>query len=247
MKTKVVILAAGKSKRMASLAPKVLLPIGEKQMIFYLLDTVLKTGIDSKPCVVVGSQAKQVKNALGDRCEYILQEEQLGTGHAVLCAEEALRGNADSIFVLYGDTPRIQASTLKKIAALHEKERPEITMATTTAENFEDWRKPLYDFGRIMRDSKREIQAIVEKKDATPEQLAIHELNPSFFCFKAAWLWDNLKKIDNRNAQKEYYLTDLVRIAIREGKRVLTVDVDPLETIGINTPEHLELVRKLVR
>ena len=120
-------------------------------------------------------------------------------------------------------------------------------MATTTVQDFNDWRKPLNDFGRIVRDEKGNIQASVEKRDATPEQLKIQELNPSFYCFKAEWLWENLKKIDKKNAQGEYYLTDLVRIAIDQGKRVETVDVNPLETLGVNTPEHLELVRKLVR
>ena len=136
---------------------------------------------------------------------------------------------------------------LQNMLALHEKEQPEITMATTTVRDFEDWRKSLYDFGRIVRDEAGNIQKIVEKKDATPEELAIRELNPSFFCFRAEWLWENLKKIGNQNAQKEYYLTDLVHIAIRDGKKVFTVDVDPLETVGVNTREHLEMVRKLVQ
>ncbi len=247
MKTRVVILAAGKSKRMGAEVPKVLLPIGERPMIFHLLETVQKSDIDSRPVIVVGNGGESVRKTLGEGYEYVVQKEQLGTGHAVLCAEEILRGDADAIFVLYGDQPCIQSSTLKKILDLHEKEDPEITMATTTVEDFEDWRKPLYDFGRIVRNSNGGIEAIVEKKDATPEQLAIRELNPSFFCFTAEWLWDSLKQIDKMNAQGEYYLTDLVRIAIHDGKKVLTVDVDPLETLGVNTPEHLELVRRMVQ
>ena len=261
MKTRVVILAAGKSKRMGADIPKVLLPIGERPMISHLLETVQKIGIDPRPVIVVGSGAESVKSVLANGYEYVVQDQQLGTGHAVLCAEKALRGKADAIVVLYGDNPFIQPETLRKLISLHEKsqsvggvlrgdaghDRPVLTMATTTVDNFEDWRKPLYDFGRIVRNSNGEIQAIVEKKDATPEELAIRELNPSFFCFKAEWLWEALKKIDNANAQKEYYLTDLVRIAIDQGKRVLTVDANPLETIGVNTPEHLELARKLVR
>ena len=260
MKTRVVILAAGRSKRMGADIPKVLLPIGERPMISHLLETVRKTGIDLRPVIVVGSGAESVKNTLADGYEYVVQDQQLGTGHAVLCAEKALRGKADAIVVLYGDNPFIQPETLRKLISLHEKsrsagggsrggasERPVLTMATTKVDNFEDWRKPLYDFGRIVRGSKGEIRAIVEKKDATPEELAIRELNPSFFCFEAEWLWDALKKIENKNAQKEYYLTDLVRIAIDQGRRVFTVDANPLETIGVNTPEHLELARKLAR
>ena len=247
MKTRVVILAAGKSKRMGVDIPKVLLPIGERPMIFHLLEMVEKTGIDPRPVIVIGNGAESVRHMLDSKYEYVVQDKQLGTGHAVLCAEKALRGKADAIVVLYGDHPCIQAETLRKLISLYEKDQPEITMATTMVDDFEDWRKPLYDFALIVRNSNGEITPNVDKKDATPEQLAIRELNPSFFCFKAEWLWENLKKIGNENSQKEYYLTDLVRIAIDQGKRVLTVDVNPLETLGVNTPEHLELVRKLVR
>src|SRR3989344_6501257 len=239
MKTKILILAAGIGKRMASETPKVLLPVAEKPMIFHLLDTVRETGINGRPVVVVGNKAEGMQKILGDQCEYVVQKEQLGTGHAVMCAEKALRGKANIIFVLYGDQPCIESATIKKILALHEKEQPEITMATTIVENFNDWRKPLNDFGRIVLDEKGKIQASVERKDATPEQIKIRELNPSFYCFKADWLWENLKKIDKKNAQGEYYLTDLVRIAIDQGKRVETVDVNPLETLGVNTQEHL--------
>lgn len=247
MKTRLIILAAGNGRRMASEVPKVLIPVGTRPMIGHLLDAVKKSGVDPRPLVVVGKNGEAVRGELGGGVDYVMQEEQLGTGHAVLAAEKLLRGAADAIMVLYGDHPNLRAETIKKIISVHAARVPEITMAITQVPDFEEWRKPLADFGRIVRGSEGEIRAIVEKKDATTDQLVIAELNPSFFCFNAAWLWDNLKKIGNRNAQKEYYLTDLVQIAIDQGKRVETVEVDPIETLGVNTPEHLELVRGLVR
>ncbi len=245
-KIKTLILGAGRGTRMASDRPKVLLPIADKPMIMHLAEAVQKTGIDSRPVIVISNATKNVRDALGrENYDYVFQDKQLGTGHATLCAEKMLRGNADMIFVLYGDHPCVRPQTIQKMLDVYEKEHSEIVMATTTVKDFEGWRKPLFDFGRIVRNAKGGIEEIVEMKDASKSQLAIRELNPAFFCFKAEWMWDNLKKIDNQNTQKEYYLTDLVRIAIREGKRVSTVDVNPIETLGVNTPEHLELVRKL--
>lgn len=241
---RVVILAAGKSKRMKSETPKVLVELGGKRMISHLLESVRASGVDDRPLIVVGQGADEVRRALGEGYEYVVQTEQLGTGHAVAAAEAALRGTTEAVMVLYGDHPYIMPETIRAIAEKHFERQPKITMATATIPDFEDWRKPLHDFGRVVRDAAGSIQAIVEKKDATKEQLSIREINPSYFCFDAEWLWENLKKIGDKNAQKEYYLTDLVRIAIDQGKRVLTVDVDPLETIGVNTPEHLELARK---
>lgn len=226
--------------------PKVLLPVGGKPMVLRLLEAVREAGVDPRPLIVVSKNGEDVKKVIGDGCEYVVQEEQLGTGHAVLAAESALRGKADAVIVLYGDHPNLRAETIRTMAEVHEEARPKITMMTATVPDFEEWRKPLYDFGRVVRDAEGRIQESIERKDATPEQLAIKEVNPCFYCFDAAWLWAGLKKIGNRNAQKEYYLTDLVRIAIREGEEVRAVSIDPLETLGVNTPEQLEIVKKLI-
>jgi len=112
---------------------------------------------------------------------------------------------------------------------------------TAKVPNFNDWYQFFYDFGRIVRGKQGNIKEIIEKKDASPGQLDIKEVNPAYFCFQAGWLWENLAKIKNDNAQGEYYLTDLAKIAIDEGLRIDSIDINPKEAIGINTPEQLKL------
>ena len=246
MTTRVVILAGGKGKRMGQPFAKVLTPLRGTPLIRHLLDAVAASGVDPHPVIVVGFDAEAVKKKLGNGYTYVFQKEQLGTGHAVRSAEAVLRGKADAVLVLYGDQPFIKPATIKALRDLHEKKRPAITMATVTVPSFENEWAPLYDFGRIIRDGKGRIAAIVERKDATEAELKIRELNPSFFCFDAVWLWSHLSELENKNAAREYYLTDLVRIAIDGGARIASMDVSPLESIGVNTPEHLELVQKLI-
>ena len=245
MQTRIIILAGGKGNRMQSELPKVLIPLRGMPIIAHLLREVDRSGIDPRPVVVVGQGADAVKRALGSGYDYVIQESQLGTGHAVQCAEGALAGKADAVIVLYGDHPFVSAATITKLRELHEREGCVLTMMTVRVPDFDDWRKVLYDFGRIIRDNSGRILRDVEKKDATPEELAVKEVNPSFFCFRASWLWENLRKLKNENAQHEYYLTDLVRIAIDEGERIASMDIDPRESIGVNTPEHLALVIEL--
>lgn len=245
MNTRIVVLAGGKSTRMNSGIPKVLAPLRGKPMIQYLLDAIRASGIDSQPVVVIGKYREIIKQTLGEKYVYVIQEEQRGTGHAVQCTEGTLKGNTKSVIVLYGDHPFVHTSTITKLKALHEREGCVLSMMTTTVEDFNEWRTPFYDFGRVIRDESRKIAAITEVKDATPAQREIREVNPSFFCFQASWLWTNLKKLDNNNAKHEYYLTDLVRIAIDEGECIASMDISPLESIGINTPEHLEFAKQL--
>lgn len=246
MTIRIVVLAAGKGKRMNNGGmPKVLTPLKGKPMIQYLLEAIERSEIDRDPVIVVGQGAENVKEVLGSRYTYITQDEQRGTGHAVQCAQSVLRENADAIIVLYGDHPFVHASVIKKLSVLHEREGRVITMMTTIVQNFEDWRRPFYDFGRVLRNAGGEVVGIVEKKDATDKQLAIREVNPSFFCFNGSWLWGNLSKLTNENAQKEYYLTDLVGIAIQQGERIASMDIDPFESIGVNTQEHLEIATQL--
>lgn len=244
---RVVILAAGKGTRMKNNdLPKALTPFRGKPMISNLLDTIARSGIDEKPVVVVGFQAEKIRAVLGDRVLYVEQTTQRGTGDAVRCAQELLEPTADVVVVLYSDHPLVHASTLKKLRFLHEREGRVVTMMTTTVQDFEDWRRPFYDFGRILRNAGDEVVGIVEKKDATPSQLSIRELNPALFCFDAKWLWEYLPKIQNQNAQGEYYLTDLIHMAIQGGFRIASMNIDPLESIGVNTPEHLALAESVL-
>lgn len=267
MRTRVVILAAGRGTRMNPVRnnpdsdrdavpplaerisngvntnlPKVLIPFEGKPMIMHLLDAVKASGVDPRPVIVTGYQAPLVERTLGPNYDYVRQEEQLGTGHALAHTEPLLMARTDAVLVLNGDHPFIKATTIAELVRLHERGQCVLSMATALLDDFNGWRESFADFGRVIRDSSRKIRAIVEIKDATEEQRMIHEVNPNFFCFHASWLWPSIKKLGNANAKGEYYLTDLVQIAIAEGECIASMSVDPREAIGLNTPEHLKLV-----
>ena len=232
---------------MQSDTPKVLVPLNGRPMIQHLLDAIKASGADQRPVLVVGHNADTLHSALGDSYDYVYQKEQLGTGHAVQCAESLLAGKAENIIVLYGDHPFVGTETIANLQALHEREGCVLSMMTSIVEDFNDWRAPFADFGRIVRDAEGRIISIVEAKDATSAERELREVNPAFFAFKADWLWNNLKKLRNDNAKGEYYLTDLVRIAITGGECLASMRIDPLESIGVNTPEHLTLVHTVMR
>lgn len=232
---------------MQSEVPKVLVPLDGRPMIQYLLDAIRASGADDRPVLVVGHNADMLRAALGTGYDYVTQEEQLGTGHAVQCAESLISGKTDTAIVLYGDHPFVGKETIAALKELHEREGCAVSMMTTTVGDFQGWRAPFADFGRIVRDSQGRISAIVEAKDATPAQRQLREINPAFFAFKAPWLWENLKKLRNDNAKGEYYLTDLVHLAIEGGECLASMSIDPLESVGVNTPEHLSLVTSMIR
>ncbi len=241
MKTRIVVLAAGKGKRMGIEIPKVLVPLKGEPVLYYILRSVRAAGIDSKPVVVVGENKPLIEAALaegGFAAEYAVQEGQLGTGHAVRAAEVAAH-DAESVLVLYGDHPFVSPATIRNIVNLHESEKATLTLATLIVPDFEGWRVSFADFGRIIRNADGQINRIVEKKDGTPLELAVRELNPAFFCFNGPWLWQSLAKLKNTNAQGEYYLTDLVKMAMEEGVKISSLIIDAKEGAGINTQTHL--------
>ncbi|MFH2136071.1 MAG: sugar phosphate nucleotidyltransferase, partial [Patescibacteria group bacterium] len=220
--------------------------VGGTTMIQRVVGSVLESGVTKRPVVIIGYGTEVIKKYLGTSCSYVLQAEQLGTAHAVSCAESYLTG-VDNVVVINGDAPFLRPETLTKLVAAHEENQAVLTMVTLRLPDFSEWRETFYDFGRIVRNSGGEVAAIVEKKDATPEQLKITEVNPSFFCFRADWLWENLSKINCDNAQGEFYLTDLVHLAISENQKVETlVTDDPAEAVGVNTPEQLNLAQSLM-
>lgn len=246
-KVKILVLAGGLGKRMNNPElPKVLIELKNRPLISYLLDAVKKSEIDFKPTIIVGNRAELVKNALGQNYEYVYQSEQLGTGHAVMCAKDQTKEQAENVLILYGDQPLLTSETLKNLVNSHLNKNAVITMGTVLVDDFNEWRAGFYDFGRIVRDQVSTVIGIVEKKDATTEQLAIKELNPSYFCFQASWLWENLKNIDNNNSQKEYYLTDLIKLAFKQNIKINTVNIKPKEAVGINNEEQLKLVEELM-
>ena len=248
MTFRIVVLAAGKGKRMGSTdRPKVLQSILGKPMLTYVLDAVVDSAVDGKPVVVVGHMAEHVKTVCGEACDYVLQDTLLGTGDAVARTRPLLEGSADHVMVLVGDQPFVKPATLRKIADMHLATGATLTLGTVTVPDFDDWRRPFADFGRVEREADGRIRRIVEVRDATPEQLAIKEINPSLYCFKADWLWGALEKLTTDNAQREYYLTDLLAQAIAAGAAVATVDVPPPEALGVNTPEQLAIAEELMR
>jgi bifunctional UDP-N-acetylglucosamine pyrophosphorylase/glucosamine-1-phosphate N-acetyltransferase len=245
-KLKIVILAAGKGTRMNSVLPKVLIEFKGKSMIKHLLESVKRSEVDTKPVIVVGHQRENVVNALGQEYTYVIQEEQLGTGHAVRSAEKVLEDTAENIMVLPSDHPFISPETIKKLSEKHLNSRAKITMATVKLPDFEDWRSVFYtSFSRIIRNAKNEIIKDVQFRDATEEEKKITEVNPIFFCFEATWLWEKLRTLKTDNDQKQYYLTDLVKIAMEEGSKIETIQIDPREALAANSKEELEILEKL--
>ncbi|KKS44490.1 hypothetical protein A3I25_00845 [Candidatus Nomurabacteria bacterium RIFCSPLOWO2_02_FULL_42_17] len=246
-KIHVLILAAGHGKRMNSDLPKVLLSLYDKPLIRYVTSAVADAGVCLRPTIIVGQKAELVKAELGNDYNFIFQNEQLGTGHAVACARPALAGRAENILVLYGDQPALKAKTIKNLTEVHLKTGATLTIATTFIPDFEDWKDVFFNFGHIVRNRRGEIERSVEMKDATDEEKKIDEVNPAYFCFKADWLWENLEKIGNNNNQKEYYLTDLIGLAKTGGGKISSIFIDPKEAIGVNTPEQLKLTEKILK
>ena len=230
---------------MNSDVPKVLHDLSGKPLIAHVLDAVVESGIDDRPVVVIGYRGDEIRAKLGDNYEYVTQDEPKGTGHAVQTTEELLSGHTDNLVVLYGDHPFIKLETLRTLVKAHSESDDPITMATTTVANFDEENGTFLLFGRIVRDSSGRIIAVIEQKDATQDQLEIRELNPGYYCFTADWLWKNLKKIENKNVSREYYLTDLVRIAIENGTNINSIAIDPSEAISVNTPADLSRARSM--
>lgn len=245
MKFKFVILAAGKGKRMQSDIPKALTPVGEKPILQYLYESVVASGLDGDPIVVIGRERNKLCEAFGGSCAYVVQEEQLGTGHAVMVTKEAV-GDADAIIVLYGDHPFISTSAIQSLARKHEERGNIITMMTTRLSDFEDWRRAFLHWSRIVRGENGHIVRDVQFKDATEEEKKITEVNPCLYCFDTKWLWENIDSLKKENAQQEYYLTDLIGMAVSQGQKLSSIDVSPEEVIGINTQEECEIAESLL-
>jgi bifunctional UDP-N-acetylglucosamine pyrophosphorylase/glucosamine-1-phosphate N-acetyltransferase len=239
MKIASVILAAGQGVRMHSSLPKVLHPLLGRPMIRYAVDTAAHV-VGSRPVVVVGYAAQAIRQALGDEVDFVQQEPQQGTGHAVLQTAPLLRGTADLVLVTYADMPLLTEATLTALVQAQKSNTGPITMLT----GFSDDPR---GFGRVLRDAQGRVQAVVEEAQATLEQLAVRELNIGVYCFSAAWLWEALKRIP-LSPKGEYYLTELVGLAVVDGLPVQALPArDAGETIGINTRLHLAEAEALLR
>jgi bifunctional UDP-N-acetylglucosamine pyrophosphorylase/glucosamine-1-phosphate N-acetyltransferase len=231
MNLAVVILAAGQGTRMKSSRPKVLHRLGGQPLVEYAL-AAAQSLTDQRPVLVIGHGADAVRAALGERVTYVTQAEQLGTGHAVQQAAPLLKGRSDYVVVTYSDMPLIRVESLHALAETQARNPGPLTMLTVISEG-------LRDFGRVVRSPDGPVHAIVEETQATPEQKRIAELNAGAYCFKADWLWDALPRLP-LSPKGEYYLTDLVHLAVADGGRVEAVTIaDETEVIGINTRAQL--------
>lgn len=229
---------------MKSELPKALALLRGKHMVKHLLESVQKTNLDKKPIVVVGYERELVMKELGDEYEYVIQEEQLGTGHAVMVVKETCK-NAENIIVISGDQPFLKPETIKKIWDQHLASGATLTIATTVLPDFLDWRRAFLTYGRIIRKDGKIIDK--EIRDCAKEELEIKEVNVSCYAFKSNWLWNNLKKLDrNKNSQKEYQLTDLWQIASESNEKIEDVQIDAEETLGVNSKEELEILEELM-
>jgi bifunctional UDP-N-acetylglucosamine pyrophosphorylase/glucosamine-1-phosphate N-acetyltransferase len=240
MKVTAVLLAAGQGTRMKSDLPKVLHPLCGKPMLWHVLEA-LRSVTTEKPVVVVGHGAEEVQNYVGDAAECVLQEPQLGTAHAALQAEPLLKDKTDYVIVTYADMPLLRGATFKRLVETQRHNPGPFSMLTVIAEDPRG-------FGRIVRNADGTVGAIVEEYVATPEQYEIKELNVGAYCFRAAWLWESLHRIEKNPKKGEYYLTDIVEIAVKDHQPVQAVVHDDfIETIGINTRVHLSEAEAALR
>jgi len=236
----VVVLAAGEGTRMKSDLAKVLHRVCGKAMIRHVLDTVKEISPD-RVVVVVGHQAESVKNELSEYdVEFALQKERLGTAHAVLMAEPFFKEYNGELIVLNGDTPLLKPSTLLGLLKFH---RDNGSVATVLTAELDD---PA-GYGRIVRDEKGNLLRIVEDKDATDDVRRIREINSGLFCFDARSLFPILHRVDRRNVQGEYYLTDAIELFRKDGRKVSAfLSEQKEEVLGINTIEQLKLAERLM-
>ena len=235
-----IILAAGKGTRLQSEKfnlPKVLRELCGKPLIGHVLENMAFLP-EEDIALVIGYMAEKVQEAVGGAYKYALQKEQKGTGHAVLSAEEHFTDYDGDVIILFGDMPMFTREIYEGVIKKHQESGADLTILTAEID------APL-PYGRIIRDMDGKVCDIVEQKDATEEQKKIRELNVGIFVANSRLLFEALHKIGNNNAQGEYYLTDVPKILIREGRKVETHTIhDEVAIVGVNTIEDLEFCEK---
>jgi len=236
-----LILAAGLGTRMKSSKAKVLHKVLFKPMILHVLDTIKTLNLDHT-YVIVGYQREMIEERLsGYRAICVTQEEQLGTGHAVLCAEKELRDKGGTVLILSGDVPLIRTESLQALLTAHAENKTALTLMTTTLDD------PT-NYGRIVRDSKGKLLAIVEEKDATDEQKKVREINAGIYCAEVSFLFEALKRVSSDNKQGEIYLTDIVKIAIGMDLQVAIFSgASGEELLGVNSRSELAAANKYLQ
>jgi bifunctional UDP-N-acetylglucosamine pyrophosphorylase/glucosamine-1-phosphate N-acetyltransferase/UDP-N-acetylglucosamine pyrophosphorylase len=237
-----IVLAAGKGTRMKSELPKVLCEAAGRPLVSYVIDSLRSAGVD-KIVSVVGYKADLVKETLASdpNMDFALQEEQLGTGHAVMMCREALHNHHGPVVVVAGDSPMMQSSSIAALLEDYSKTNPACILGTLIHEN------PT-GLGRIVRDAEGNFTSIVEEKDADEAQKAINEVNMSTYVFDCQKMLAALDRLTDNNQQKEYYITDVPGILLSDNEDVRALPVlKPIEALSVNTVEHLAAVEEALK
>ena len=240
MKTAAIVLAAGAGTRMKSKTPKVAHRVLGRPLVRWVVEAAHAAGVD-RIIGVVGHAREQVIPLLEQDCEIVIQPTRAGTADAVNVCKDALAGFEGSVLVLSGDCPLITADTIRALADVRERENAAVALLTMQMDN-------PFGYGRIVRDEAGAVQAIVEQKDATPEQAQITECNAGFYCFDAQFLFDALARIDCNNAQGEFYLTDVIGLAVQAGRGAIAIVAqDANECLGVNSRAQLAAATKVAQ
>ena len=235
-----IVMAAGKGTRMKSKKSKLVHKIYGKEIIKRAVENVKKAGID-EVITVVGYQREQIQEVLGDSVKYAIQEEQLGTGHAVMQAAKLIEGRKGKVLILNGDHPIMRPQTLKNLVEVSNQRGESGTILTMVHEN-------ILPYGKIIHDEDGKIKEIIEHKDCTLEQQQIREVNLGMYCFDIQELQKSLKELKNDNAQKEYYLTDVIKIMYDKNLKTGSIAVsDNAEVLGINDRMDLQVLTKALQ
>lgn len=240
MKDNIIILAAGKSTRMKMNTNKCALPLLKKPLILHLMETINKINIKNK-IIVLGYESESIKKILGESLNYVYQDEQLGTGHAVSMATSKIDYNEELTYIICGDMPLIKEKTLTSLREYHIYNKNDITVVSTIVDNPKK-------YGRLIKDYASNLTKIVEYKDATKEELEIKEINTGIYCINTYLLPILLSLIDNNNAQQEYYLTDLIEVAHNNSYKVgVCQNLDSFQFNGIDDLKSLAEVEEQLR
>ena len=235
-----IVLAAGKGTRMKSEKSKQVHKILGKEIVLRAVENAEKAGIDDI-IAVVGYKKEQVQEVLKDKVKYVVQEEMLGTGHAVMQAKEYLKGKKGKVVVLNGDVPILRPETIRKLVEKSNSNKEYATLLSAIYDN-------PYGYGRIIRDDGGNVEAIVEEKDADELQKEIKEINAGIYCFDIPELLSALEEINNDNASGEYYITDVIKIMNDKGlKTGATIVEDNTEILGVNDRVQLEILTRILR
>ncbi|MCT4544015.1 MAG: sugar phosphate nucleotidyltransferase [Vallitalea sp.] len=239
---KAIVLGAGKGTRLQSEKynmPKVLRKAHGKPLIEYVLNA-LSFIKEEDTTIVVGYKKEMIYDEIKGNYKFASQDQQLGTGHAVLVTEDEFKDYDGPILVAYGDMPLYKRSTYEKMFEIHQKENATCTVLTAVIDD-----PPAY--GRIVRNEQGQMEGVVEAKDCTKEQLEIKELNVGVYVFDSKFLFENLKLLKNDNIQNEYYLTDIPKLVIEKGEKLVTHTIyNTNEVYGVNTVEELEFCEKVL-